>query len=214
MEMIHRIGCINVDPRIFSVEFVCACDVYNPLFGHDGGLRVYGTQKGLRHFQISKLEEGARNLIKTIQRDLNVSPEIIPGSGAAGGLGAGCHAFLGARLIPGADLILDITRMKSAIHNAKLVITGEGMLDEKTAYGKGIAALAKLTANEQIPLFALVGITKGDIEPLYALGLTACFSINYNPVDRNYMIKHTAENLETAARNLLLSIRDSRGFWR
>jgi glycerate kinase len=57
----------------------------------------------------------------------------LPGSGAAGGLGAAL-ASLGAELVPGAATVLDLVGFDPAPY--ALVVTGEGRVDETTAEGK------------------------------------------------------------------------------
>jgi glycerate kinase len=59
----------------------------------------------------------------------------LPGSGAAGGLGAAL-ASLGAALVPGAREVLRRLDFRSRVREADLVITGEGKVDETTETGK------------------------------------------------------------------------------
>jgi glycerate kinase len=59
-----------------------------------------------------------------------------PGSGAAGGLGAGCAVFLGASLVPGAAWVLERARFDKRLARADLVVTGEGAWDRSSAAGK------------------------------------------------------------------------------
>ena len=204
---IARIDPSGLESDISRVEFLCACDVTNPLLGDEGGLRIYGPQKGLRQEEIPTIEDGVANLVDVIERDLHVSHEESPGAGAAGGLGAGCRAFLGARLVPGAELIMDIIHMEEAVRRADLVLTGEGKLDEQSAFGKGIAVLSRMAAAEGKPVVALVGAVTGDIGPLYELGLTACFPINQHGDDPGEMLRWTARNLAEVAENIMLLYR-------
>jgi glycerate kinase len=57
----------------------------------------------------------------------------VPGSGAAGALGAAFVA-LGAELVPGASLLLDVTGFDP--RGVDLVVTGEGAVDATTWEGK------------------------------------------------------------------------------
>jgi glycerate 2-kinase len=63
----------------------------------------------------------------------------LPGSGAAGGLGAAL-ASLGAELVPGAQTVLDLLDFDPSGYD--LVVTGEGTVDETTAEGKAPAVVA------------------------------------------------------------------------
>jgi glycerate kinase len=65
----------------------------------------------------------------------------LPGSGAAGGLGAALAA-LGAELRPGADALLDLLGFDERIRGHELVVTGEGRVDETTLEGKAPAVVA------------------------------------------------------------------------
>ncbi|MGV2443556.1 UNVERIFIED_CONTAM: glycerate kinase [Bacillus sp. ATCC 13368] len=56
-----------------------------------------------------------------------------------------------------------------------LIITGEGKLDEQTAYGKVVLGITKLSKQYKVPIIAIAGTVEGDITPLHELGLTAAF---------------------------------------
>ena len=135
-----------------------ACDVTNPLTGPSGASAVYGPQKGASPEQVSELDGALRRLAEVIRRDLEVDVEHLPGAGAAGGLGAGLVAFTGARLEPGAELVLEALRFEERIRGADLVMTGEGRLDvQTTRYGKGPAAVARRAHRAGIPVIAIAG---------------------------------------------------------
>src|SRR5262249_3775121 len=63
----------------------------------------------------------------------------VPGAGAAGGLGAALAA-LGAVLVPGADLVLELIGFHERVSAATLVVTGEGTVDRATLEGKAPGA--------------------------------------------------------------------------
>ena len=96
-----------------------ACDVRNPLLGVRGAARVFGPQKGATPEQVEELEHRLESLDELAPyRDR-------PGAGAGGGLGA-AFAALGAELVEGAELVLDMTRFDERAAGAALVVTGEG----------------------------------------------------------------------------------------
>jgi glycerate kinase len=64
----------------------------------------------------------------------------LPGAGSAGGLGAAL-ASLGAELVPGASLVLDLVGFDPAGYD--LVITGEGTVDRTTTRGKAPGEVAR-----------------------------------------------------------------------
>src|SRR5215212_2531853 len=112
-----------------------ACDVRNPLLGERGAARVFGPQKGATSEAVTVLEErlaGDHELAS--YRDL-------PGAGAGGGLGAGLAA-LGAELVEGAELVLDLIGFDERARGADLVVTGEGTVDATTLEGKAPGAVA------------------------------------------------------------------------
>ncbi len=102
-----RIDASGLDPRAAQSGFVVACDVDNPLTGPRGASAVYGPQKGATPEMVEMLDGALRNLAAIVQRDLGVDVDGIPGAGAAGGLGAGLMAFLGASLKRGIEIVVE-----------------------------------------------------------------------------------------------------------
>ena len=151
-----HVGGVHADWK--QAEVKVACDVTNPLTGPSGASAVYGPQKGATPEQVRELDRALRRLADIIRRDLEVDVEHLPGAGAAGGLGAGLVAFSGARLQPGAELVLEALRFPERISGADLVLTGEGRLDlQTTRYGKGPAAVARHARQAGIPVIAIAG---------------------------------------------------------
>src|SRR5229473_79442 len=82
-----------------------------------------------------------------------------------GGLGAGLVAFAGARLQPGAEMVMEVLHLDERLMGAQLVITGEGRLDSQTArFGKGPAAVARHAKNAGIPVVAIGGSVADETE--------------------------------------------------
>src|SRR5258708_30750209 len=79
------------------------------------------------------------------------------GAGAAGGTGFGAMAYLGARLVPGIDLVLDLIGFDAALAGAALVITGEGSLDMQTLGGKAPLGVALAAARRKVPVVVVAG---------------------------------------------------------
>ena len=151
-----HVGGVHADWK--QAEVKVACDVTNPLTGPSGASAVYGPQKGAGPEQVSELDGALRRLADVIRRDLEVDVEHLPGAGAAGGLGAGLVAFCGARLQPGAELVLEALQFEERIRGADLVVTGEGRLDvQTTRYGKGPAAVALRARKAGMPVIAIAG---------------------------------------------------------
>src|SRR5512133_1700676 len=118
-------------------ELTVAVDVRNPLLGAQGASRVYGPQKGLRPADFAHAELCLGRLAQIVKKDLGLDLARDAGSGAAGGLGFGLPAFLGARLMAGFELFSRLAKLDERLRKADIVITGEGAIDRSTLMGKG-----------------------------------------------------------------------------
>ena len=152
-----RIDLTGLDPRIGTTEVVVACDVDNPLTGPSGAAAVYGPQKGATAADVTVLDAGLARLARVLRRDHGIDIEDTPGAGAAGGAGAGALAFLGARLTPGIDLVLDLVGFDDALAGADLVVTGEGSLDHQSLAGKAPVGVARRARAAGVPVVVLAG---------------------------------------------------------
>lgn len=152
-----RVDLSSLDPRLAHVEVVAACDVDNPWTGPAGAATVFGPQKGAGPAEVAALDAGLRRLATVLRRDLGVDPDLLPGAGAAGGAGGGAVAFLGARLVPGIDVVLDLIGFDDALDGAHLVITGEGRLDGQSLAGKAPVGVARRAAARSVPVLFLAG---------------------------------------------------------
>ena len=113
---------------------------------------------------VGQLDAGLENMVEVIRKVTGMDVRNIPGAGAAGGLGAAFHAFLDAKLMKGAELILDIVGFDGMIKDADLVITGEGCIDSQTLTGKLPYIVMKRCVKAGIPLAAIGGSVKLDRE--------------------------------------------------
>ncbi|MDQ6714076.1 MAG: glycerate kinase [Candidatus Dormibacteraeota bacterium] len=165
LQRLARIQVGGVHASWNTAEADVACDVTNPLTGPSGASAVYGPQKGATPQMVAELDAALRHFAEIIRRDLGVDVEHLPGAGAAGGLGAGLVAFTGARLRPGAEMVMEALRVDERLAGAQLVITGEGRLDSQTArFGKGPAAVARHARQAGIPVVAIGGSIADETE--------------------------------------------------
>lgn len=155
---IESIDLSGISPEVKATKFTLACDVTNPMFGKDGAAYVFARQKGADTESIEKLDEGLRNLNKAFVRLNGRDISMIPGTGAAGGTAGGLVAILGAHIIPGAELLLEMADFDNMIKGADLVITGEGRIDMQTLNGKLPYTVACHARTAGIPVLALCGI--------------------------------------------------------
>ena len=179
---IRRIDARSRNPLIEQCRFAVACDVDNPLLGASGASRTYSPQKGALPAQVDELEAGMANWADVVARDIGLDVRQLPGGGAAGGAGAGLFAFLGAKLLPGADWVASILRIEEKMAGCDLVLTGEGCIDSQTAASKAPAGVARLACKHHIPCFALAGSIHASRSALEAIGFDAAFSICRGPV--------------------------------
>lgn len=152
-----RIDVGGLDARLRSTEVVVACDVDSPLTGRTGTAHVYGPQKGATPDDVLDLDAGLSRLAEVLRRDLGVDVSQVPGGGAAGGVGAGALAFLGARLTPGIDLLLDLVGFDALLEGADLVVTGEGSMDAQSLAGKAPVGVARRARAAGVPVVVLAG---------------------------------------------------------
>ncbi|MFP7754448.1 glycerate kinase [Thermodesulfobacteriota bacterium B35] len=200
---VRHIDMSGLDPRVAQVRFQALCDVDNPLTGPRGAARVYGPQKGATPAQVEELDAGLANLAAVIADDLGTDVATLPGGGAAGGLGAGLYAFLGAELQRGIDLILDLVGLAEKMTGADLVLTGEGQIDFQTASGKAPAGVAVLARKQGIPCIALAGSLGEKLEDLHRCGIDAVFTICPGPVSLEEAMQHSADYLATACEQVV-----------
>ena len=145
-------------------SIVVAADVQNPLLGEDGCTQVFGPQKGLLKHDIPKAEAALTRLAEIWESQMGENAAILPGTGAAGGLGFGLHCFAGAAIHSGFEVFAEATDLKSKLEEADIVITGEGALDRQTTMGKGVGELAKLSQVNNSKCIGLAGQLDNDKE--------------------------------------------------
>jgi glycerate kinase len=160
-----------------GIEFTVACDVKNPLYGPVGAAFVYSPQKGATPDQVMELDKGLRNLDKIFQQYFNRSIAQVAGAGAAGGLGAGCMVFLGARLIPGIDYVIESIGLEKEIAEADYIITGEGGFDVQSMQGKVVGHIADLARKHRKKIHVICGESLIDRGDYAALGIAKVSSL-------------------------------------
>jgi len=157
LSLIARIDPGPADSRLHGLRVRALCDVRNPLLGPSGAARVFAPQKGADPAMVELLETGLANLSLRIREDLGLDVASIPGSGAAGGLGAATVAFLGGSLVPGIRYVLETLGFDSALAGADLVITGEGSFDSQSLGGKVISGVLEKAGRAGVPVIVICG---------------------------------------------------------
>lgn len=207
LSQIEHIDTSSLDPAIKTVDIVAMCDIENPMYGPEGAAYIFAPQKGATENEVKLLDEGLIHLANVIKQDLRADVATIPGTGAAGAMGAGMVAFFGAQLQMGIETVLDTVHFSEIIKDADLVITGEGKLDSQSLRGKVVIGVAKRAQDAGIPVISLVGGVESDISDAYKKGVTAIFPINRLPEDFSVSKEKSAENLAAIAQDVLRLIK-------
>lgn len=165
---LHRLVCIDagaVERDWQGVRLRVMCDVDNPLTGCLGAARVFGPQKGATPRDVELLDRGL-NRVGSVLEDMTGERIVdVPGAGAAGGLGAMLRGLLGAELLPGAGLAMNIAGFDDHTEEGiDLVVTGEGRMDAQTLNGKLPLAVSRRARRAGVPVVALPGSLDSDAE--------------------------------------------------
>ncbi|MEO1712048.1 MAG: glycerate kinase, partial [Bacteroidota bacterium] len=196
LNQITRIDTSEVLPALSEVTCTVICDVDNPLAGPRGSAFVYGPQKGVQEQDLPRLDEGLRNLDQVLEQTYEQSFGARPGAGAAGGMGAGTMAFLGATLEPGVELVMKLVGFEEQLAACDLVITGEGSIDDQTLNGKLIKGITNRASVLDKPVIGIGGRVLLSIEQQQALNLQAVFSLVNGPMNLEQALANTPQNLE------------------
>jgi glycerate kinase len=206
-----RIDVSGLDARLGHCQVLAASDVFNPLCGPEGASLVYGPQKGATPEVAQELDAALRHYAQVIERDLGVRVLDLAGAGAAGGLGAGLVAFLGAELVPGAQLVAEAVGLRQKLEGTDLVLTGEGRLDSQTGFGKAPLEVAKLARGCNLPVIAIAGSLAEDSGPALGEAFDAVVAITRRAMSVGEAMAQAArlvaDSAEEVARLLLVGRR-------
>lgn len=210
LEKIERIDSAQALPELAGCSFTALCDVTNPFYGPTGAAYVFAPQKGASPAITEQLDKGLRHFAQIIRESGRQPVDDLSGAGAAGGLGGGLAAFLGARLQPGIETILKTLHFENIVKGADWVITGEGRLDIQTTMGKVVSGIAAAAARQGVPVIALGGALY-DADALNRAGIRAVFPVLPYPVtlqeamDKAFTLKNIDRTMSQLCR--LLSTR-------
>lgn len=201
---IKKIDLNGRNPLLDKIEIVTMCDIDNPMYGPTGAAHIFGPQKGADPEMVLALDEGIKNLSKVIAETSGNDISEIPGTGAAGAMGAGMIAFFDSRLQMGIQTVLDTVDFDDMITDADYIITGEGKLDSQSLRGKVVIGIAGRAKKQNKNVIAVVGgADDAEIEQAYEMGVTAVFPINRLPQDFSISRNYSVENLGYTIDNVL-----------
>lgn len=178
---LNRITRIDDSCKLKALEhctIVTACDVNNPLCGRNGAAAIFSPQKGADAGMVKLLDQNLMHFAKVIEKSMNKYILDIPGAGAAGGLGGGAIAFLGAELKPGIEIVLDMVGFDGLLQGADMVFTGEGKIDGQSLNGKAVIGVARRASRSGVPVIAVGGDLGEGIEAVYQEGVSVLLSTN------------------------------------
>jgi glycerate kinase len=199
---LDRVDVSGLADEVREVEFLVASDVDNPLTGPQGASVVYGPQKGASPEDVELLDRALRRFAEVVRRDVGEEVADRPGAGAAGGIGAGLMAFLGAKVRPGAALVMDAVGFRDRIREADLVITGEGKLDEQSLRGKTPAAVLEAGREAGVPVVIVCGQAAIEVEGVEVASLAERVGLERAMGETRPALEELAEDLAARAEEL------------
>jgi glycerate 2-kinase len=152
---------ISVDHLAWKneIQFDILCDVKNPVFGANGGINVYGPQKGANQNFISNRESQFERFINVLieQNEFNFKNDTY--LGASGGFPLVFKALFKTNIHNGAEYIFDFLNIEEKIIKSDIIVTAEGKFDHQSIEGKVPVALAKLAKKHNKPIILITGQT-------------------------------------------------------
>jgi glycerate kinase len=167
-----------------ACDVVLAADVTAPLLGPSGTVAVFGPQKGLTGADAVRREQQLEAWAGLVAEATGRDPRHQPGAGAAGGVGFAAMAVLGVKAESGVGLILELTGLRAALEQARLVVTGEGLLDGQTLLGKTVHGVAQAAAAAGVPAVAICGDNHLTLDEVRDLGLAQVYALTDLEPDR------------------------------
>lgn len=206
IDRIHGVDMRYMDARVHLVDIDVAVNWTNLLCGKKGVARVYGPQKGASPENVEQLSNNLEHLARLIKSFKKEDVSLMNGGGASGGLGAGLHGFLNARLHPRFEIIMKYIEISDAIKNADLVITAEGCIDFQTPNGKIPSEVARIAKIHEKPVIAFAGTIGHNAKINYQSGIDAYSSIIPEPTTLENSILDADKWLENCSENALRHI--------
>lgn len=154
-------------------QLTILCDVVNPFTGENGATMIYGPQKGATNAMVQELEAGMIHFQKLLSKMVGGDYLILPGTGAAGGLGGALQVFCKGTLTSGIEAVLDQIGFEQLIQDANAVITGEGKVDHQTLNGKVVYGVLQRCKAQNVPVLVLAGTAGEGANRLLEEGVAA-----------------------------------------
>lgn len=207
LSKVKNIDLDNLHHAVAKTNFTVMCDVTNPLLGNQGATYTFGRQKGADDTMLAELEYGMSIYANKIKSIIGKDISGKEGSGAAGGLGFALMAFLDAKLQSGIDVVLDLLDFDKKLKDVDLVITGEGRMDNQSAFGKVPSGIGKRCKKMGVPAVAIVGGLLSGYESIYNCGIESVITTINGAMTIDEALANSEDLYLDAARRLLRMIR-------
>ncbi|MCB0736339.1 MAG: glycerate kinase [Bacteroidetes bacterium] len=201
-------------PKIIQPDFLselnirALVDVNATLHGVSGSALVFGKQKGLSEQQRIELDKCLVAWANGTKRQKGVDPSLIPGAGAAGGMGYALMVFAKAKLLSGSSFIAEQIGLEKQIAECDIVLTGEGKLDNQSKQGKVVHHVAQLANKHNKPVFGIVG-SAADNDIISGIGLDGAIQLIGPDVSEKDAIERAAFHLEDCAYTLIKYLQEN-----
>ncbi|HYO85386.1 MAG TPA: glycerate kinase [Dermatophilaceae bacterium] len=192
----------GLHPGLGTAEVEVASDVSNPLLGPHGSAAVFAAQKGAEPADVAALESGLSRLAEVTATVTGRDRTTQPGAGAAGGVGWALLAILAARIRPGVELVLDLSRFADIVAGARLVITGEGSVDGQTLQGKAPIGVARAAREARVPVVTVCGRCLLSAAEVRDAGLGVAYPLIDLEPDPRRSMPHAAALLRLVGRQI------------
>ena len=209
LNQICTIDWTGLDPRLQKTQVQVMCDVSNPLCGEHGATYVFGKQKGGTPEELDALEQGMRNYAEVLCRTVGSDVGLLPGSGAAGGMGASLRAFCQATVVSGIETVLDLVDFDQRVSDVDLVVTGEGCLDGQSANGKVVFGIGQHCKRLGVPAVAIVGSMKESMKAVQSYGITQVYELAEEGITVEQAILQAEELYYKRANRLFRAFKES-----
>jgi glycerate kinase len=185
---------IEYPKEIFPFEIELIIDVNNPLLGENGGIRIYGSQKGATENDLKIIEDGIANILNFLKKDKLIDDQTFL-SGSGGGIPVGLSIFLKTISKSSKDFILNDLNLIE-YNDIDYLITCEGKFDSQSFFNKGTGILLNHFKNIE-KIFICCGIIDENCD----------FPINVYPIQFVDFFKNIEESRTNIKKGIELACR-------
>lgn len=197
----------GIDKRLKDCRITVMCDVRNPLCSKNGATHTFAKQKGASPEIIDILESGMCSFRDVIRSQFSIDCDMIEGAGAAGGLGAALHVFLGGKMQSGIETVLELIDFDAKLSGVDLVITGEGCTDSQSVCGKVMMGVGTHAKAQGIRCIGLSGSLGDGADKIFDCGISSLQCIIDRPMTLEYAMENAGRLYYNAAVRMFRAVR-------